>query len=328
MSPLIALAPMEGLLDPILREILTAVGGLDRAATEFVRVTDRLLPEHVLYRYSPELRTGGQTRAGVPVFVQFLGGQPSPLAENAAQAAALGAPGIDLNFGCPAKTVNRHDGGATLLKDPARVYAVTAAVRAAVPGHLPVTAKVRLGFDHKDFTVEIAQAAEQGGASALTVHARTKMEMYQPPAHWEFIAGMREAVSIPVLANGDIWSVEDYVRCREISGCSAVALGRGLVSRPDLAQQIRFPLRKPLAWSQIRPLVVELFQASRTQSERLAGPRTKQWCKLLTRNYSEALDLFKRIKALQTPDLILNELLREDPWPLSSSTPGPSALIV
>ncbi|MGZ3722706.1 MAG: tRNA-dihydrouridine synthase, partial [Bdellovibrionales bacterium] len=106
---------MEGVLDWTLRELLSSIGGVDRMVTEFVRVTDLLLPEHVFYRYCPELKQGGRTLAGTPVLVQLLGGQTGPLAENAARAVELGAPGIDLNFGCPAKTVNRHDGGATLL---------------------------------------------------------------------------------------------------------------------------------------------------------------------------------------------------------------------
>src|SRR4029078_5610397 len=137
-----------------------------------VRVTDRLLPDHVFKKYCPELEQNGCTRSGTPVFIQLLGGEAGPLAENAAAAVKLGAPGVDLNFGCPAKTVNRHDGGAAILKNPERVFAITSAVRAAVPSHIPVTAKVRLGFDHKDFSVAIAQAVDSAGASALTIHAR------------------------------------------------------------------------------------------------------------------------------------------------------------
>src|SRR5207244_3542550 len=108
---------MEGVLDWVLRELLSDVGGVDRMVTEFVRVTDRLLPDHVFHKYCPELNQGGRTRSGIPVFIQLLGGQAGPLAENARRAVELGAPGIDLNFGCPAKTVNRHDGGAALLTE-------------------------------------------------------------------------------------------------------------------------------------------------------------------------------------------------------------------
>jgi tRNA-dihydrouridine synthase C len=244
-SVYIQLAPMEGVLDWVLREMLSEIGGVDRMVTEFVRVTDRLLPEHVFHRYCPELERGGVTGQGVPVFVQLLGGEPTPMAENAARAAEIGAPGIDINFGCPAKTVNRHDGGAALLKAPERLHDVTSAIRRAVPAPIPVTAKVRLGFDHKDFHRDIAAACESGGAAHVVVHARTKTEMYTPPAHWEYIARMREGRSIPIVANGEIWNAADYARCAEASQVRDVALGRGLVARPTLAWEIRESLGLP-----------------------------------------------------------------------------------
>lgn len=240
--PLIQLAPMEGVLDWILREQLSEVGGVDRMVTEFIRVTDKLLPDHIFFKYSPELNQGGRTRCGVPVFLQLLGGQAQPMAENAARAIALGAPGIDLNFGCPAKTVNRHDGGAILLKSPQRLFTITQAVRAAVPAHIPVTAKVRLGFDHKDLHREIAQAVEEAGANHIVVHARTRTEMYTPPAHWHIIASMRTSRKIPFLANGEIWNTQDYQNCVTASGVQRVALGRGLVRSPMLAWQIKHSL--------------------------------------------------------------------------------------
>ncbi|MHB1115151.1 MAG: tRNA-dihydrouridine synthase, partial [Acidovorax defluvii] len=108
------LAPMEGLLDFVLRDVLTRVGGVDRCVSEFIRVTGTVLPDKVFLRYLPELRHGGRTLAGVPVRAQLLGSDPVCMAENAASLAALGPEGIDLNFGCPAKVVNRHGGGAAL----------------------------------------------------------------------------------------------------------------------------------------------------------------------------------------------------------------------
>ena len=133
------LAPMEGVIDHVMRELLTSLGGIDRCVTEFVRVTDRLLPPRVFRRLCPELDTGGTTASGVPVYLQLLGGQAAVLADNAARAAELGAPGIDLNFGCPAKTVNRSDGGAILLREPQRVHAIVCCSArggtSAYPGH-------------------------------------------------------------------------------------------------------------------------------------------------------------------------------------------------
>ncbi len=294
--PFITLAPMEGVVDWIVRDVITRIGGVDRAFTEFVRVTDQLIPAHVFYRYCPELRQGGRTAAGTPVFVQILGGQASAMAENAQAAVELGALGIDINFGCPAKTVNRHDGGAAILKNPERVFEITSAVRKSVPNGIPVTAKVRLGFDHKDFAVAIAQAVDSSGADAITIHARTKEEMYRPPAHWEFIAQMRESVRLPVISNGEIWSVEDFRRCQQVSGCNGFALGRGLVARPDLARQIR-NATSPLLWPDLLPILERFYELSVTHaSPQFALARLKQWTKQLSRNFPEAILFFEAIK--------------------------------
>ena len=112
------LAPMEGLLDFVLRDVLTRVGGVDRCVSEFIRITGSLLPDKVYLRTMPELRNGSCTAAGTPVRAQLLGSDAASMAANAAQLAALSPEGIDLNFGCPAKVVNRHGGGAALLQDP------------------------------------------------------------------------------------------------------------------------------------------------------------------------------------------------------------------
>ena len=174
----VLLAPMEGLLDFVLRDILTRVGGIDRCVSEFIRITDQLLPERVFYRIVPELHNGGRTLAGVPVRAQLLGSDPGCMAENAARLAGLGPDGIDLNFGCPAAVVNRHGGGASLLREPETLTAVVGAVRRAVPTHVPVSAKMRLGYDDDARAVECALAIEAGGAGELVVHGRTKAQAY------------------------------------------------------------------------------------------------------------------------------------------------------
>ncbi len=236
---LLLLAPMEGLLDHPLREVLTAVGGIDRCVSEFIRITDMLMPDRVFTRIVPELLQGGRTRAGVPVRPQLLGSDPACLADNAAAIAALKPDGIDLNFGCPAKVVNRHGGGASLLQDPELLHRILVAVRRAVPPGLPVSAKMRLGYEDASRARECALALAGGGASELVVHARTKADGYRPPAYWERIPAIREAVSIPVIANGEIWTPDDAERCRRVSGCDGLMLGRGMVVDPGLALAIR-----------------------------------------------------------------------------------------
>ena len=213
----VLLAPMEGLLDFVLRDILTRVGGIDRCVSEFIRITDQLLPERVFIRIVPELLNGSRTPAGVPVRAQLLGSDPSCMADNAARLAEMGSAGIDINFGCPAKIVNRHGGGAALLKDPEAVGRIVAAVRRAVPADVPVSAKMRLGFNDDAQAEDCAQAIDSAGACELVVHARTKADGYRPPAYWERIADIRQVVRLPVVANGEIWTIVDD-RPRRSSG--------------------------------------------------------------------------------------------------------------
>ncbi len=311
----ISIAPMEGVFDFVTRELLTSIGGYDQCVTEFIRVTTQLLPDKVYYRYCPELKTGGLTKSGVPVFVQLLGGDPNLLAENAHKAHELGAPGIDLNFGCPAKTVNRHDGGATLLKNPERLFNIISKIKSALPEDATVTSKVRLGFTDKSLCKDIAQASCSAGAAKLTVHARTKVEGYKPPAHWEYIALMKDNVKLPVVANGDIWSVEDYLRCVEISGCKDIALGRPAFAKPDLALQIKAAINKtdnsPLSYKQIIEKQFLPFgkMSEDYKDEKFAINRSKQWSKYLGRTYPEFESLFQTIKTEHSLEAIRQHTL-------------------
>ena len=287
----ILLAPMEGLLDFVLRDVLTRVGGIDRCVSEFIRVTNTLLPDRAFIRVVPELLNGGRTFAGVPVRAQLLGSDPVCLAENAAALAALGPHGIDLNFGCPAKVVNRHGGGAALLQEPELLTKIVAAVRRAVPAHMPVSAKMRLGFNDDSRAEECALAIAAGGANELVVHARTKADAYRPPAYWQRIADIRAVVNIPVIANGEIWTVEDAARCREISGCDMLMIGRGMVTDPGLAWAIKGEAAHTgsVTWNHLLPFIADFWHlvCSRLERRQQAG-RLKQWLNFLRRRYPEA----------------------------------------
>ncbi|MDG2048397.1 MAG: tRNA-dihydrouridine synthase [Halioglobus sp.] len=302
------LAPMEGVIDHTMRQLLASLGGLDRCVTEFVRVTDRLLPPRVFHRLCPELHVGGITAGGVPVYLQLLGGQATVVAENAARAAELGALGIDLNFGCPAKTVNRSNGGAILLREPQRVHAIAAAARAAVPAHIPVTVKTRLGYEDKALFLDIVAGIEASGANELTVHARTKKQGYRPPVCWDAIAEARELVSLPIIANGDIWSVDDALRCLAVTGCESLMLGRGVLCRPDLPRLIATAAvcgetGESLHWSDITPLLANFFELNLLHYDaRNAGNPLKQWLVYLRGYFPQAALLFEQIKRLRAPE--------------------------
>lgn len=304
------LAPMEGVVDPVMRELLSAIGGIDYCVTEFIRVTNHILPKKIFFEYCPELANDSLTSNGTPVLVQLLGSNIEMMAENAAVAAELGAYGIDLNFGCPAKTVNNHDGGAALLKSPERIFNVVSAVRKRVPSEISVSAKVRLGFDSKDYVTDIAQAAESGGASWLTVHARTKTEGYKPPAHWEYITKMKNAVKIPVVANGEIWTRADFLRCQEVTGCEHFMIGRGLVANPGLAVEIKSSSEKApwsFWWNYIHTFVEK---SAAYQNETYALHRSKQLAKMMGQSYPEGLALLEQIKRLKTLPEVLSKVRR------------------
>ncbi|GAB3015478.1 tRNA-dihydrouridine synthase [Bowmanella dokdonensis] len=307
-SARLILAPMEGVVDHLMRDMLTRIGGFDLCVTEFVRIVDQLLPAKVYHRMCPELHQGGLTPAGTPVRVQLLGQDPDWLAENARQAVELGSHGVDLNFGCPAKTVNKSKGGAVLLKETDSLYRIVSAVRAAVPAQQPVTAKMRLGFEDKSLAIANAQALEAAGASQIAIHARTKVEGYNPPAYWDWIARIRGVVQIPLVANGEIWSLADAQRCRLESRCQDLMLGRGALALPNLARVIK-QQAEPMSWEQVRALL------SRYSGYEIYGDkgkyypnRVKQWLGYLKRQYPQAIELFARIHTLQRAEDILVQL--------------------
>ena len=300
---LILLAPMEGVLDHSLRDVLTRIGGIDRCVSEFIRITDQLLPPRVFTRLMPELLHGSRTPAGTPVRAQLLGSDPACLAENAALLATLQPAGIDLNFGCPARIVNRHGGGAVLLDQPERVHRIVAAVRRAVEPDMPVSAKMRLGHRDDSRMLDCARAVADAGAVELVVHARTQLHGYRPPAYWDRVALIRAAVGIPVVANGEVWTLDDAQRCMAESGCDALMLGRGLVADPGLALALR-GLHAP-DWGALQPW---LMVYSRLIAPRLAprhrGGRIKQWLNLLRRRFAPAQKLYEAVRALHDADAI------------------------
>lgn len=303
------LAPMEGLLDHSLRDALTRFGGVDMCVTEFIRVTDSVLPRRAFVRVMPELLNGGRTPAGVPVRAQLLGSDPACLADNAAALAQLGPHGIDLNFGCPAKTVNRHRGGAVLLQEPELVHRIVSEVRRTVPAHVPVSAKMRLGYEDDSLAEACAQAIEAAGASELVVHARTKVHGYKPPAYWDRIADIRQTVRLPMVANGEIWSVADALRCRAVTGVEDVMIGRGMVTDPGLALAIAQHdahgfiqlAGQAVPWSAVMQVLVQVWwprMSGHVEARHRAG-RLKQWFNYLRKAYPQGQAAFDAVRLMR-----------------------------
>ena len=300
------LAPMEGVIDHTMRAMLTRDNDYERCVTEFLRVTDRLLPERVFFAICPELKQGGTTPSETPVYVQILGSDPQVVAVNAKRAAELGALGIDLNFGCPAKTVNRSRGGASLLRTPRLVKDIVRAASDAVPGHIPVTAKIRLGYDHDEGLLELIEQLDQAQPTEITIHARTKAQGYRPPAHWHKIAEARHQTSIPIIANGEIWSIEDALACSEASGCQRLMIARGALMRPELARLIHQRCQglpeTPLNWSEIALRLCLFFEQQGLHYDAKYTPSpVEQWLVYLKHYHAPAARLFEQLKRITDP---------------------------
>jgi nifR3 family TIM-barrel protein len=172
-----------------------------------------------------------------PFAVQIFASDPEVLARGAAIAVEAGAGIIDVNMACPVKKVCGSGAGAALGREPRRVEEVVRAIRGAV--NVPVTVKIRAGWDDAEVNcVEVARAAEAGGASAVALHGRTRVQMYSGKARWELVGAVKAALSIPVLGSGDVWSAADALRMRAETGCDAVLVARGACGNPWIFREL------------------------------------------------------------------------------------------
>lgn len=311
-GPLLALAPMDGISDAHMRRFLTQLGGIDFCVTEFIRVTQHPTSERVLLRGCPELRHRSRTSAGTPVLVQLLGGAPDVVAESARRAATLGAYGIDLNFGCPARRVNGHDGGASLLRTPERIAHQVAAVRAACPPGVPVSAKIRLGWDHKNRATDIAQAIEEAGADWLTIHGRTRQQQYRPPADWDAIAEVVSRCAIPVIANGDIFDPASLARCQAVTRAAGYMIGRGAFRQPNLFRHLRGEDRgRWRVQAKLRALQDFISEAQQRGAEdRILLGRAKGWLAAMGQDDPALHARFQDVKRAPTLEVFTTGILR------------------
>jgi tRNA-dihydrouridine synthase C len=247
----------------------------------------------------------------VPVRPQLLGSDPVCLAENAARVAGMGPYGVDLNFGCPAKVVNRHGGGAALLQEPELIATIVSAVRRAVPAGAVVSAKMRLGFHDTSLALDCARAIAGSGADELVVHARTRADGYRPPAYWDQVAAIRAAVAVPVVANGEIWTLADALRCRAESGGDSLMLGRGMVAHPGLALALRQhdqgqpALGDVVPWTQMLPLLESFWALVHTRLDKKAQVgRLKQWLNFLRRTQPQAEVAYQALRTANDPGAV------------------------
>lgn len=227
--PATFLAPMEGVTHPILRELMAERGGIGVVCTEFVRVTSQPLSDKSLDKHLVRPSRGALS-------VQVMGYDLEQMADATALVTDRGADIVDINLGCPAPKAVRKGVGSAMLRDVRLLGRVLSAMRART--HLPLSAKIRAGFDDASGVLGIARALEDSGVDFITVHPRRRVDFYSGVADWRIVALLSAELGIPVVGNGDIWYASDALRMREETGCQAVMLGRPALRNPWIFLQI------------------------------------------------------------------------------------------
>jgi tRNA-dihydrouridine synthase C len=221
---------MEGLGCKAFRIAMSKIGGFDWACTEFIRVSLNPCIQGLAKEYN-SIET-----APIPLAVQVMGSDPNHLSQMAVALEKKGAPRIDLNCGCPSNTVTGKGAGSSLLKTPDLIYKILKKMVDSVS--VPVSAKLRSGFEDTSLLKENLLAAQEAGVSFVTLHPRTKEQGYGPPADWSLISKAKEILRIPVIGNGDIKTSIDAKKMLQETGCDGLMIGRGAVVNPWIFREI------------------------------------------------------------------------------------------
>jgi nifR3 family TIM-barrel protein len=301
--PACVLAPMEGVTNAAVREVLASYGPVGLVCTEFVRIAgDAISP--------PYLRRQVEKTAGVPLSVQVMGNDPELMAEAGAVVAGAGADVVDLNLGCPTHNAARKGVGAALLKQPEKLASLLHTMRRRVPGLL--SAKLRAGFDTSDDALSNARLVETAGLDYIAVHPRRRVDHFTGVADWRIIALIRRELRIPVVGNGDVWYARSALRMFEETGCDAVMIGRPALRNPWIFCQLSELLaaREPFRPSgtdvalHLRRLSVGLGARLKEPGQTPLGP-LKEQLRYLLRAVPESLALQRSLLKQPTLELFL-----------------------
>ncbi|NNE43861.1 MAG: tRNA dihydrouridine synthase DusB [Gemmatimonadetes bacterium] len=237
-DPPCVLAPMEGITDRDFRGLIRGLGGCGLTVTEFVS------SEAMTRNVSKAWRMAELDPGEHPVSIQIYGRHADRMGEAAKLCIDLGADIVDINVGCPSKEVTSGCAGSALMREPDRAEDIFRAVGKATEGHVPFTVKMRTGWDSESRNApDIARRAVDAGAKMITVHGRTRCDLYKNKSDWSFVGEVKQAVPVPVLVNGDILTVDDAHRALKASGADGVMVGRGILRNPWLLKQIGESLR-------------------------------------------------------------------------------------
>lgn len=263
--PELILAPMEGVGDRTFRRAMASVGGFDEAVMDFLSVPKNAHVPSLAKKYqSDELST-------IPIAAQLMGSDPHLMAAMAKEMEKRGAKRIDLNCGCPSNTVTGNGSGSSLLKNPNLLHTIAKAMVNAV--NVPVTVKMRSGYEDTSLFEENLKAAESSGIKFLTLHPRTKVDGYGPPAKWEYIAKAKEILKIPVVGNGDILTVKDAINMLKQTNCDALMIGRGSVANPFIFHEIKAHFAKTFFQPNLEALLkyIDVFVSELPQDMQSRG---------------------------------------------------------